>query len=189
VTAERRISVYDGKYTFVLPPNDYRVHVLRHGEPWVIIEQASNAVHSLVIESIDERHMVDAVRAWVLARTTPETIGYTRWGPGAEDHIALVQAFRAFCDERGERKPPSPTLGDVGQPAATTLLTPQWRTDEPPHGVRCLVTVVDGTDKCVYAATYHAGDEEWFRDDLPARYGHQIHGVTAWMPAPEPAKP
>jgi len=71
---------------------------------------------------------------------------------------------------------------------AETRAARAWRTDAPHHGVRCLVTIDDDGKRCVYAATYDTGDEEWFLDNLPSRYGRHVRGVIAWTPAPEPAE-
>ena len=46
----REISVGHGKYTFRVPEGDWRVHVLRHGEPWLVIEAGHNAVSALMAE-------------------------------------------------------------------------------------------------------------------------------------------
>lgn len=45
-----KIPVYNGKYTFVKPDDDYRVHVLRYGEEWLTIESGSNAIVALLGE-------------------------------------------------------------------------------------------------------------------------------------------
>lgn len=108
---ERRLDVYDRKYTFVLKHEDWRVHVLRHGEPWIVIENGCNAVRTLVFEAVDDRALVGAVRRWATS------------GDGYQDHRELHQAFRAYCDERGERKPPAleePT-GDTAVPPRENL--------------------------------------------------------------------
>lgn len=44
----------DGKYTFEIPDNDYRVHVRRHGEPWLVIEAAHKAIGTL-LSDIEEK--------------------------------------------------------------------------------------------------------------------------------------
>jgi len=44
------VKIDNGKYTFLVPDGDYRVHVLRHGEPWLIIEQGCSAIQSLIQE-------------------------------------------------------------------------------------------------------------------------------------------
>ena len=49
------VTVDGGKYTFGVPRGDYRVHVARYGEPWLIIEQGSKAIHSLYYELNDAR--------------------------------------------------------------------------------------------------------------------------------------
>ena len=44
------VTVDGGKYTFQQPMDDWKIHVLRHGEPWLIIESGSNAISSLLEE-------------------------------------------------------------------------------------------------------------------------------------------
>lgn len=100
--SERRLTVDDGKYTFFVPPGDYRVHVHRYSEPWVIIEQGCNAVWALVAELIDSRALIAKVRTWAEACTTGETVQWTSYGPGASRHVAMVEAFNEYQVERGE---------------------------------------------------------------------------------------
>lgn len=47
------IKVCDGKYTFVKSPGDYRISILRYDEPWLVIEQGSNAICALLREYAD----------------------------------------------------------------------------------------------------------------------------------------
>lgn len=58
VTTE--IAVYDGKYTFQKHEGDWRVHVLRHGEPWLVIEAGCNAVSQLMYECEELREKLQA---------------------------------------------------------------------------------------------------------------------------------
>lgn len=61
--------------------------------------------------------------------------------------------------------------------------TPVWRRDEPPRHVRCLVTAPGaGGDPRVWVGSVSPDYDEtlWLSN------GERIHGVTAWMPAPEP---
>lgn len=48
-----KISILDGKYTFILTQGDYQVHCLLYGEPWWIFERGSRAVAALVRECLD----------------------------------------------------------------------------------------------------------------------------------------
>lgn len=50
-----RISVAGGKYTFFVPEGDYRVHVHRHGEEWLRIEEGHKAILALMAELEEER--------------------------------------------------------------------------------------------------------------------------------------
>lgn len=156
MSSDRRLTIDHGKYTFILPEGDYRVHMLRHGEPWLVIEQGSKAIWSLVYDAIDAVALVAAVRRWA----TP--------GDGYQEHVELHQAFRAYCDERGEKKP--------------TKLETGWRTDAAPRGVRCIVTVFGGRLHVASVSPDHNG-QRWFSDGQP------LHSVIAWMPAPGPAEP
>lgn len=115
---ERRIDVEDGKYTFVLKSNDYRVHVLRGGEPWHIIEQGCNAVWALVALAVDMKGLTAAIERWAHV------------GDGALQHQELLAAFSAYLNERGESQ-----RGLVTEPIY------RWRIDDPPRGARCLVTI------------------------------------------------
>ncbi len=49
-----KLNVENGKYTFFQPEGDYRIHVLRHGEPWLVIEKGSNAIAALLHENLEE---------------------------------------------------------------------------------------------------------------------------------------
>lgn len=133
---EIRVPADNGKFTFVLKPGNPYVEVLRHGEPWLVIEQGCNAVWSLVYEMNDTRALVAALRKWATSRTTPEAVGFSQWGPGAADHLELIQAFRAWCDETGEKKPPSPVLAKLSadveaaeQPLRTVRDVKEWCLD------------------------------------------------------------
>lgn len=42
------VVVDDGKYEFQAVQGDYRIHVLRHGEPWLQIEEGHKAILSLM---------------------------------------------------------------------------------------------------------------------------------------------
>lgn len=165
---EYRFSVEDGKYTFVKPANDYRVHVLRHGDPWIIIENGCKAVFSLLYDAISDRALVEAVRRWAAI------------GPSGFHHGELAAAFRAYLAERGER-PRDLVVDRFG--VEPTSISP-WRTDAPPRGVRCLVTArsVSGEIGVLLASVSPDHDGTvWFGDSV------RLYEVIAWMPCPEPA--
>jgi hypothetical protein len=164
---ERRIDVDDGKYTFILKAGEYRVHVLRHNEPWLVIEQGTNAVWSLVAELIDAKAIIEVVRAWVGI------------GTAGAHHAALAEEFRKYQAERGEAE-----AARTEAPADAST----WRTGAAPYGVRCLVTAPhpsSGISRVFVASLspdhHDGGAHAWFKD------GERLHGVIAWMPAPEPA--
>jgi hypothetical protein len=88
---ERRITVDGGKYTFFVPEGDWKIHVLRHGEPWVILETASKAIWSLIAELCDARELIAAIEKWRCLRLEA--------GP-YED--GLIEAHDKFRKERGQ---------------------------------------------------------------------------------------
>lgn len=53
-----RVSIQNGKYTFYTPYKDFRMHIDRYGEPWVVIEAGANAVYWLVAEVEELREKV-----------------------------------------------------------------------------------------------------------------------------------
>ncbi len=53
-----KIRVSDGKYEFQMFGDDYRIYVLRYGEPWLIIEQGHKAISSLVLEALSLGNIV-----------------------------------------------------------------------------------------------------------------------------------
>lgn len=56
------ISVENGKYTFQTAKDDYRIHVLRYGEPWLVIDEGSKAVLALMqaVRALEEKlHIPD----------------------------------------------------------------------------------------------------------------------------------
>ena len=59
------VPVDDGKYIFQQPEGDYKIHVLRHGEPWLIIESGSNAIASLLEEHREALEKLKPVKGMV----------------------------------------------------------------------------------------------------------------------------
>lgn len=53
-----KVTVGDGKYAFFTPAGDWKVHVLRYGEPWLIIEAGHHAVAALMyrIKELEEEN-------------------------------------------------------------------------------------------------------------------------------------
>jgi len=43
-----KVSVSNGKYTFIQKTDDWRIHVLRYNEPWLIIEDGHKAILALM---------------------------------------------------------------------------------------------------------------------------------------------
>lgn len=87
---ERRLSVEGGKYTFFIPEGDYKIHVLRYDQPWLILEQGSNAIWSLIAELIDARELITSIETW---RALPKA--------GFHDG-ELEEAHDKFRRERGQ---------------------------------------------------------------------------------------
>lgn len=57
-----KVDVDSGKYTFIMYEHDYRIHVRRHGAPWLIIERGHNAVFALLMEFIENRKELEALQ-------------------------------------------------------------------------------------------------------------------------------
>lgn len=53
--ARERIEVDGGKYAFIDPKDDWRIFVLRYGQPWLHIEAGSNAIRELMAEVAEGR--------------------------------------------------------------------------------------------------------------------------------------
>lgn len=53
----QKITVGEGKYTFIKYKNDWHIHCLRYGEPWIIFGKGHNAVNALMwdLEQILEK--------------------------------------------------------------------------------------------------------------------------------------
>lgn len=86
------ITVDGGKYTFRVPKGDWRPHVDRHGRPWIIIEQGSGAVVSMMSELRDSRELIEAVMKWG---------GFDGRASGDHKHGELYEAIRRFRELRG----------------------------------------------------------------------------------------
>jgi len=48
--SQEKITVNDGKYTFIKNDKDWRVHCLRYDEPWMIFEKGHNAISGLIYQ-------------------------------------------------------------------------------------------------------------------------------------------
>lgn len=86
------IAVGDGKYTFSIPEGDYRIHALRHGEPWLVISEGSKALFCALSELADARELIAAVTAWG---------GYEGITPKAGQHGELHAAIVKYRSVRG----------------------------------------------------------------------------------------
>ncbi len=60
-----KLSVSGNKYTFVTYDGDYRIHVLRHSEPWLIIERGHNAIWALLHECIDAKEELARLKSMI----------------------------------------------------------------------------------------------------------------------------
>ncbi|HET9893169.1 MAG TPA: hypothetical protein VFQ42_22015 [Mycobacterium sp.] len=104
---EHRVSVDSGKYTFVISADDYRVNILRHGQPWIFNADGANALHSIMCELDAARVVVKAARECIAA------FGMRGYPSGLVDalelHDRLVddsQPPSAWCGaEHADRKP------------------------------------------------------------------------------------
>lgn len=97
---EHRVSVDNGKYTFIVPADDYRVSILRYGDPWHGPQsEASNALHAAMAELDAARVIVQAVR------------DAEKWPCDPRMHARLMDALALhdrLCDDR---EPPSAWCG------------------------------------------------------------------------------
>lgn len=50
MSERENVTVEEGKYTFRQPDKDYRIHIDRYGEGWVLLEEGSNAISALLYE-------------------------------------------------------------------------------------------------------------------------------------------
>ena len=97
--SEHRVSVENGKYTFVVPADDYRVSILRYGEPWHGPQgEASNALHQIMMELDAARAVVQVVRRHVEAPVN-----------GVPDDV--IAALRLHDSLVSDREPPSAWTG------------------------------------------------------------------------------
>lgn len=55
------VAVNDDKYTFFLKESDWRIHVLRYGEPWLVFDRGTNAIFSLMAELEEAREKLSAL--------------------------------------------------------------------------------------------------------------------------------
>ena len=58
---ELRVDVADGKYTFIYSQHDWRIHIHRHGEPWIVLEQGHKAILPLMQELDDCRGVLNHI--------------------------------------------------------------------------------------------------------------------------------
>lgn len=94
--SEHRVKVDGGKYTFVVPADDYRVSILRYGEPWHGPQgEASNALHAIMYELDAARVVVQAART--MMRQSAMSLA------GSPIDVALALHDRLVSD----REPPS----------------------------------------------------------------------------------
>ena len=97
--AEHRVNVDNGKYTFVVPGGDYRVSILRHGEPWHGPQaEACTALHSIMAELDAARVVLQAVRAYADA-------------PAHEVPASITNALALYDRLVDDRQPPSEWCG------------------------------------------------------------------------------
>lgn len=83
----------EGKYTFSIPEGDYRIHVLRHGEPWLVIEQGSKAIASMLSELVDSRELIAELLSWEASgQTGLDTLKAKRTD---ESLLSAVAKFRS----------------------------------------------------------------------------------------------
>lgn len=103
--SEHRVRVDNGKYTFVVPADDYRVSILRYGKPWHGPQgEASNALHAAMYELDAARVVVQAARQWRSAMSRP-------MHEQADADQALNEALALHDRLTTDREPPSAWCG------------------------------------------------------------------------------
>jgi RNase adaptor protein for sRNA GlmZ degradation len=107
VKQEHRVEVENGKYTFVVPSNDHRVHILRHGEPWYTPEngQPSHALHAIMCELDAARVVIQAARELVRNRSTLDPVE------------RLVEALTKHAALTNDCTPPNLWTGSAPSPS------------------------------------------------------------------------
>lgn len=99
--SEHRVSVDGGKYTFVIPENDYKFRILRHGEEqYGPIGEASKAVHSMMCE-------LDAARVVLQAVKDGLTYGKYDSGNALKFVMKMEKSIERHNALVGESMPPS----------------------------------------------------------------------------------
>lgn len=86
-----KLTVDGTKYTFFVPEGDYRPHIHRHGEPWVVVDRGCNAVLALMYEAERARDAIMKIEGALL------TIGAC---PPSSIFTVIREALDAF--KRGE---------------------------------------------------------------------------------------
>lgn len=112
---DHRVSVDSGKYTFVIPADDWSISILRYGEPWHGPQgEASNALHAMMYE-------LDAAR--VVVQAARECIGDL----GALCPGSIRNAMNLHDSLVSDRTPPSAWCGTEAAPAAGPEKCPRCR--------------------------------------------------------------
>ncbi len=108
---EHRVSVEGGKYTFVVPADDYRVNILRYGKSWHGPQgEASNALHAIMME-------LDAARVVVQAAREAQKRHPSMFDFDPDDLI--VDALKLHESLTSDREPPSAWCGGSTTPQPT----------------------------------------------------------------------
>ncbi len=90
------VSVEGGKYIFEVPEGDYKVHIKRHGEPWLVLEVGSKAIFTMMCELTTARaELVDARRALDAAGASINAVD----GLHVDAHKSLVSQLRELIAE------------------------------------------------------------------------------------------
>lgn len=113
----RDITVSDGKYTFRIRPAG-EIDVLRHGAPWVVIEQGCNAIGALLYR-VEELEDEVAKRGKRADATTPDPREEAFWS------AAFCAAFAAMPDSAW-LETPDVTVASCAASLADAALA-EWR--------------------------------------------------------------
>ncbi len=179
---EHRVSVENGKYTFVVPADDYRVSILRYGEPWHGPQgEASNALHQIMMELDAARVVLEAARALV-----------RRYEGGVAYPAILADALDLHDRLVSDRETPSPWAGSVlaqyaaraaEEQRAKDWTPPSQRVPEPGPCTPMAHHWVSGSAVCQCGEATRTGDcRFWY---VASRLtGAQIYEAITGQPKP-----
>lgn len=86
------IHAQDSKYIFFIPKGDYKIHVLRYGNPWLEISSGHKAILALMYEVDDARKLVKERDDFIAKYATSLPNGDVLWN-AIEEEIAAPESI------------------------------------------------------------------------------------------------